>query len=142
MRHLQSYDTPVELPSIKIEQLLIKKPPINEFKKTVLNVLQFDFKRLVEFARLFNIDVQEISSLDSTYKEMLKILHDNKTRSLQREIRCSSIVSSNSCTGSTYVTIHVSKMCMGCKYSNVSSVLDELTHCSFFFSLVTISRSQ
>lgn len=97
------------LPPVKIEQLLIKKPPITEFKKTALNVLQFDFKRLVEFARLFNIDVQEISSLDSTYKEMLKLLHDNKTRSVRKEIRCSSIVSSSSCKGSTYVTISVSQ---------------------------------
>lgn len=57
--------------------------------------------------RLFNISVQELSSLDSSYREMFKMLHVNKLRSVRKEIRCASKLSTNICRGSNYVTIDV-----------------------------------
>lgn len=54
------------------------------------------------------MSVQEISSLDSSYREMLKSLHENKLRSVRKEIRCASKISANICKGSNYVTIDVS----------------------------------
>lgn len=70
--------------------------------------MQNDFKKLDELSRIFHMDVQELSSLDSMYKEMLRVLHENKSRPERREVRCSWIVSSNSCKGGTFVSITVS----------------------------------
>lgn len=107
MRHLQAYDAPLAPPPVRIEPLVIKKTSYSELKKSALNNLQADFKKLIEFARLFNISVQELSSLDSSYREMFKVLHENKLRSVRKEIRCASKLSNNICKGSSYVTIDV-----------------------------------
>lgn len=87
--------------------MLVKKLPLSELKRTVLRTMQADFKKLGELSRAFHMDVQELSSLDSRYKEMFRNLHENKMRKECREIRCTSIVSSNSCKGSLFVTIDV-----------------------------------
>lgn len=104
---LSSYDAPVPPPNVPIEPLLIKKLPLTELKRTVLCTMQNDFKKLVELSRIFHMDVKELSSLDSMYKEMLRVLHENKSRQERREIRCSSVVSSKSCKGSTFLNINV-----------------------------------
>lgn len=67
-----------------------------------------DFKKLIQLSKKFNMDVQELSSLDSNYREMLRLLHENKFRTERKEIRCSSIVSRNSCKGAQYITVQVS----------------------------------
>lgn len=105
---LSSYDAPVSAPNVPIEPMLIKKLPLAEMKRTALRTMQSDFRKLIELSRIFHMDVQELSSLDSMYKEMFRNLHENKVRKECREIRCSSIVSSNSCKGSLFVTIDVS----------------------------------
>lgn len=117
---LSTYDAPVPPPKVPIEPLLIKKLPLTELKRTVLRTMQNDFKKLVELSRIFHMDVKELSSLDSMYKEMLRVLHENKSRQERREIRCSSVVSSKSCKGSTFLNINV-------RYSQ--------SHCIEFISL-------
>lgn len=123
---LSSYDAPVPAPSVPNEPMLVKKLPLSELKRTVLRTMQADFKKIVELSRLFHMDVQELSSLDSRYKEMFRNLHENKMRKECREIRCSSIVSSNSCKGSLFVTIDVS----GPKEKRNISNLTKNTHIS------------
>lgn len=104
---LNSYDAPIAAPDVPIEPVLIKKLPLTELKRTVFRTMQTDFRKLIELSRIFHMDVQELSSLDSMYKEMFRNLHENKMRKECREIRCSSIVSSNSCKGSLFITIDV-----------------------------------
>lgn len=105
---LDSYDAPVAPPAVPIEPLLVKKMTLPELKRNVLRTMQNDFKKLDELSRMFHMDVQELSSLDSTYKEMLRILHENKSRQDRREIRCGSMLSSKSCKGSVFVNVTVS----------------------------------
>lgn len=70
--------------------------------------MQNDFKRIDELSRIFHMDVQELSSLDATYKEMIRILHENKSRQERREVRCGSMLSSKSCKGGVFVNVNVS----------------------------------
>lgn len=91
------------------EQLLIKKMSYAELKRNVLRSMQNDFKKLDELSRRFHMDVQELSSLDSNYKEMLRLLHENKYRQERRELRCGSLLSSKSCKGAAYVNVGVRK---------------------------------
>lgn len=107
IRLLDSYDAPVSPPIVPAEPLLVKKMTLPELKRNVLKTMQNDFKKLDELSRIFHMDVQELSSLDGTYKEMLRILHENKCRQERREVRCSSIVSSKSCKGGVFVNINV-----------------------------------
>lgn len=86
-------------PTVPSETLLVKKMSITELKRNVLRTMQNDFKKIDELSRVFHMDVQELSSLDSTYKEMLRVLHENKSRMERREVRCGSIMSSKSCRG-------------------------------------------
>lgn len=81
---------------------------IVELKGNVLRQMQNDFKRIGELSRHFHMDVQELSSLDATYKEMLRMLHENKSRQERREVRCGSMLSSKSCKGGVYVNVNVS----------------------------------
>lgn len=81
---------------------------LTELKRNVLRTMQNDFKKIDELSRLFHMDVQELSSLDSMYKEMLRILHENKCRQERREVRCGSLLSSKSCKGAVFVNINVS----------------------------------
>lgn len=108
IRLLNTYDAPLVAPTVPIEQLLVKKMSIAELKRNVLRTMQNDFKKIDELSRVFHMDVQELSSLDSTYKEMLRVLHENKCRQERREVRCGSIMSSKSCRGGVYVNINVS----------------------------------
>lgn len=94
-------------PAVSIETLLVKKMSIPELKRNVLRTMQNDFKKIDELSRVFHMDVQELSSLDSTYKEMLRVLHENKSRMERREVRCGSIMSSKSCRGGVFVNINV-----------------------------------
>lgn len=94
-------------PPVPIEPLLVKKMSIVELKRNVLKTMQNDFKKIDELSRIFHMDVQELSSLDSTYKEMLRVLHENKSRQERREVRCGSIVSAKSCKGGVFVNINV-----------------------------------
>lgn len=107
-RHLSAYDAPIPPPDVPNEPLLVKRLSLNELKKTVLRIMQNDFKKIDELSRMFHMDVQELSSLDSMYKEMLRVLHENKSRQERREVRCGSIVSAKSCKGGTFVKISVS----------------------------------
>lgn len=108
IRLLSTYDAPLVAPTVPIEQLLVKKMSIAELKRNVLRTMQNDFKKIDELSRVFHMDVQELSSLDSTYKEMLRVLHENKCRQERREVRCGSIMSNKSCRGGVYVNINVS----------------------------------
>lgn len=108
VRLLESYDAPLPPPSVPIEPLLVKKMSISELKRNVLRQMQTDFKKLDELSRKFHMDVQELSSLDGTYKEMLYVLHENKSRQERREVRCGSLLSSKSCKGGVFVNINVS----------------------------------
>lgn len=108
VRLLSTYDAPIPPPAVPIEPLLVKKMNLTELKRNVLRTMQNDFKKIDELSRMFHMDVQELSSLDSTYKEMLRILHENKSRQERREMRCGSIVSSKSCKGGVFVNINVS----------------------------------
>lgn len=94
-------------PTVPSETLLVKKMSITELKRNVLRTMQNDFKKIDELSRVFHMDVQELSSLDSTYKEMLRVLHENKSRMERREVRCGSIMSSKSCRGGVFVNINV-----------------------------------
>lgn len=107
IRLLDSYDAPMPAPAVPIETLLVKKMSITELKRNVLRTMQNDFKKIDELSRVFHMDVQELSSLDSTYKEMLRVLHENKSRMERREVRCGSILSSKSCRGGVFVNINV-----------------------------------
>lgn len=104
IRQLSTYDAPQPPPTVQIERLLLKDIESN---KNVLNVMQNDFKKLVDLSRQFNMDVQELSSLDSNYKEMLPLLHENKYRNERKEFRCSSMMSNNSCRGASYVSVQM-----------------------------------
>lgn len=108
VRLLDSYDAPITPPPVPIEPLLVKKVSIIELKRNVLRQMQNDFHKIDELSRIFHMDVQELSSLDSTYKEMLRILHENKSRQERREVRCGSMISSKSCKGAVFVNINVS----------------------------------
>lgn len=108
VRLLDSYDAPITPPNVPNEPLLVKKMSITELKRTVLRQMQSDFKRIDELSRMFHMDVQELSSLDATYKEMLRILHENKSRQERREVRCGSMLSSKSCKGGVIVNVNVS----------------------------------
>lgn len=108
VRLLESYDAPITPPNVPNEPLLVKKMSITELKRNVLRQMQNDFKRIDELSRIFHMDVQELSSLDATYKEMLRILHENKSRQERREVRCGSMLSSKSCKGGIYVSVNVS----------------------------------
>lgn len=108
VRLLDSYDAPITPPIVPNEPLLVKKMSITELKRNVLRQMQNDFKRIDELSRMFHMDVQELSSLDATYKEMLRILHENKSRQERREVRCGSMLSSKSCKGGVIVNVNVS----------------------------------
>lgn len=108
VRLLDSYDAPITPPNVPNEPLLVKKMSITELKRNVLRQMQNDFKRIDELSRIFHMDVQELSSLDATYKEMLRILHENKSRQERREVRCGSMLSSKSCKGGVIVNVNVS----------------------------------
>lgn len=108
VRLLDSYDAPINPPIVPNEPLLVKKMSISEMKRNVLRQMQNDFKKIDELSRVFHMDVQELSSLDATYKEMLRMLHENKSRQERREVRCGSILSSKSCKGAVFVNINVS----------------------------------
>lgn len=107
IRLLDSYDAPVAPPIVPTETLLVKKMTLPELKRNVLKTMQNDFKKLDELSRMFHMDVQELSSLDGMYKEMLRILHENKCRQERREVRCSSIVSTKSCRGGVFINIQM-----------------------------------
>lgn len=109
VRLLDSYDAPIIPPIVPNEPLLVKKMSITELKRNVLRQMQNDFKRIDELSRIFHMDVQELSSLDATYKEMLRILHENKSRQERREVRCGSMLSSKSCKGAVFVNVNVSE---------------------------------
>lgn len=111
---LDSYDAPINPPDVPNEALLVKKMSISELKRNILRQMQNDFKKIDELSRKFHMNVQELSSLDATYKEMLRILHANKSRQERREVRCGSILSSKSCKGSVFVSTNVSIFL--CKY--------------------------
>lgn len=68
--------------------------------------MQNDFKKLDELSRMFHMDVQELSSLDSMYKEMVRVLHENKSKSERRELRCKR--NGTQCTGAVFVSFNVS----------------------------------
>lgn len=104
IRQLSTYDAPQPPPPVQIERLPLKDIELN---KSVLVAMQNDFKKLVDLSRQFNMDVQELSSLDSNYKEMLPLLHENKYRTERKEFRCSSIMSKNSCRGAAYVSVQM-----------------------------------
>lgn len=104
IRYLGTYDAPRNPPPVQIERLQLKNIEIN---KNVLTAMQNDFKKLVDLSRQFNMDVQELSSLDSNYKEMLPLLHENKYRTERKEFRCSSLMSNNSCRGASYQPIQI-----------------------------------
>lgn len=108
VRLLGTYDAPIPPPAVPNEPLLVKKMNLTDLKRNVLRTMQNDFKKIDELSRIFHMDVQELSSLDSTYKEMLRILHENKSRQERREMRCGSIVSTKSCKGGVFVNINVS----------------------------------
>lgn len=108
VRLLDAYDAPITPPIVPNEPLLVKKMSITELKRNVLRQMQSDFKRIDELSRMFHMDVQELSSLDATYKEMLRMLHENKSRPERREVRCGSMLSSKSCKGGVYVNVNVS----------------------------------
>lgn len=107
---LESYDAPISPPVVPIEPLLVKKMNLTELKRNVLRTMQNDFKKIDELSRLFHMDVQELSSLDSMYKEMLRVLHENKSHQERREVRCGSILSSKSCKGGIFVNVTVSNL--------------------------------
>lgn len=107
IRLLDSYDAPIAAPNVPVEPLLVKKMSVADLKRNVLRTMQSDFKKIDELSRVFHMDVQELSSLDSTYKEMLRMLHENKCRQERREVRCGSILSSKSCKGAVFVNINV-----------------------------------
>lgn len=107
VRLLDTYDAPILPPPVPIEPLLVKKMSIAELKRNILRQMQNDFKKIDELSRIFHMNVQELSSLDATYKEMVGMLHENKSRQERREVRCGSLLSSKSCKGSVYVNIIV-----------------------------------
>lgn len=96
---------------------------ITELKRNVLRQMQTDFKRIDELSRMFHMDVQELSSLDATYKEMLRILHENKSRQERREVRCGSMLSSKSCKGGVYVNVNVSNIFVYCTVYTIQNAL-------------------
>lgn len=104
IRQLCTYDAPQPPPPVQIERLLLRDIELNS---NVLIAMQNNFKKLVDLSRQFNMDVQELSSLDSTYKEMLPLLHENKHRTERKEFRCCSIMSKNSCRGASYLSVQV-----------------------------------
>lgn len=107
IRLLESYDAPVPAPNVPVEPLLVQKMTLTDLKRNILRTMQNDFKKIDELSRKFHMDVQELSSLDSTYKEMLRVLHENKCRQERREVRCGSILSNKSCKGAVFVNINV-----------------------------------
>lgn len=104
VRQLSTYDAPKPPPPVLIERLLLKDIELN---RNALIAMQNDFKKLVDLSRQFNMDVQELSSLDSNYKEMLPMLHENKYRTERKEFRCSSMMSKNSCRGATFSSVQM-----------------------------------
>lgn len=118
IRQLGTYDAPHTPPPVKVDRLLLKEIELN---RNVLIVMQNDFKKLVDLSRQFMMDVQELSSLDSNYKEMLPLLHENKYRTERKEFHCSSILSKKSCHGATYVSVQV-------PYHTINEVISNKLH--------------
>lgn len=104
VRLLGTYDAPQPPPPVHIERRLLKDIDLN---KNVLTAMENDFKKIVDLSLRFNMDVQELSSLDSNYKEMLPQLHENKYRSERKEFRCSHMLSNHSCRGATYMAVQI-----------------------------------
>lgn len=104
IRQSNTYDKQQPPPAVQIQRLLLKD---NDSNENVLNVMQNDFKKLIDLSQQFNMDVQELSSLDSNYKEMLPLLYVNKYRTERKEFLCSSMMSNNSCRGASYVSVRM-----------------------------------
>lgn len=115
IHQLSTYDAPQAPPPVQIERLLLKDIEVN---KNLLMSMQNDFKKIVDLSRQFNMDVQELSSLDSNYKEMLPLLHENKFRTEREEFRCMSMMSRNTCSGATYLSVQMPYHCINEIISN------------------------